>query len=269
MRTLLLFIAFFNTEIIERSLESFAREKKAWNSFDLVVLENPSPNSSEIRRVVSKYLRQGVVLAHLRWEKNVAANVVTRAVLEGHLAAVTPLALHEYEYIGVTEGDVVVEPGLLQEMQTLLGDHPELEHVAADVDLSNLPLNNFPEAREWVPAPLDRGDYLEGETGLQLVLARTSAFFAFIGALARGELREKTVLTWRECPTFSDRNWRQFAQQRGKPWARTKKRRLLHIGWELYSDLDNDYVRHKDALVKSGSFWQDEGGKLSVKRLPA
>lgn len=248
-KVLIVFIAFFNHEIISKSLDSFLSERK-WSrhSVEILVLENESPKSEYVANVT-----RNLPVIHFRYGKNAAANVIVRARQAGILKT------EDYDFVAVTEGDVVLDSGLLDEAVDILARCPELDLVNADVHLTNLPLKNFPEAATWMPPAKEAGQYLVGDTGLQFVLSRREPFEAFLTALERGELRETTVLTWHPCQSFSDRNWRAFNAKRGKLWARTPERKLLHIGWDLYVDLDNDYIRLKNSLVASGSFWQDEG----------
>jgi hypothetical protein len=45
---------------------------------------------------------------------------------------------------------------------------------------------------------------------------------------------------------LSDSNLVLFNRTKNTLWARTVKNRLDHIGWEMYIDMNNEYVREKE-----------------------
>jgi hypothetical protein len=49
---------------------------------------------------------------------------------------------------------------------------------------------------------------------------------------------------------FSDSNLTLFNNMQNKLWVRTQNTKLDHIGWELYLDNDNEYVKYKDQMLK-------------------
>lgn len=258
----ILAVGFFNTEILQRSMHSLAQEAANCRyPCELYLLENTSAKSPQIAEMAKKLYDQGSLTSHILSSHNVATNVVLHALRRKIIPC-------EAEYIAITEADVILDPGSMNEALDLLESHPSWGLCSIDIHLTNLPLEQYPDSVHWIPEALDRGDYLEGPTGFQFILFRKDFLVSFLESVLRGELRQPIALLNQSYVSMSDANLILYCSLSGIPWIRTKKNRLLHIGWELYSNPDNDYMRYKEELVRNGQIWADYPDTAFTTLLP-
>ncbi len=220
-------LVFDQVEIIQRTLDFLTKYS---DRLDIVVLENPSANTSEIKRYVDKLGKAGLVKRYYLFDENITSNAYTLAV-ERELDMV-----RRSQYVVVTDGDVVVEnTDWLKEEKRILQKHPEVFACGVTLDEVNLPLATFPESKGWVPPDINTyPDFFEARTGGHLLLMRGEEFGAFM------DLRKERNLHFVD----GDLHWFCYDILH-KKWARTKTAKARHLTWDLYHDKNHPYTKLK------------------------
>jgi len=252
-------LAFFNFDILKRSLESMVGSTCAYKTvqdipYDVYVLENLSPHSDKIGAYCESLYKEGRIKGHVRSQTNIGGNLFLQAVVKGMVP------VHS-EFVCISEGDVILDKGAFEESLKLLRKYPHVPLCSIDLYLHNLPLVTFKDARDWIPQPVEYSDHKIGPTGLQFIVLRTEFFLEFIDKLIKKELDAGVVFNGPK-HSFSDRNLALLCEKQNKYWIRTKYRKLLHIGWELYLDLNNEYYKYKRHLIDNGQFWSDTDAQI-------
>jgi hypothetical protein len=197
---------------------------------ELVVVENPSEHTdAEIRPYVESLLAQGAIARYLLLDDNISNNAFEVAL--EHERARWEGAGH----VLLTDGDLVADDaGWLDEQLAILR-HPEVFACGIRLSMDNLPVEAFPEAVGWVPPPrAEHGDWVEGLTGLHLVLLGAADLAAYGRYRAANRLR------------FVDSTMHHFAYRvLDRRWARTKYAAARHLTWDLYADPEHPYTRFK------------------------
>ena len=144
----------------------------------------------------------------------------------------------EYQYVMITEGDLLVEKdGWLQKQCDILKNHPQIFACGIGLDDRNLPINVFPNAREWIddPTAIEHDDYIQtGAVGLHLLLMRPTQFLQFL------DYRKKTG------GRFRDTLIRAYAKrQHDMGVAIVKEYQAIHLIWDVYNDPTHPYSQRK------------------------
>lgn len=223
-------LVFDQVDIIERSLNFLANFA---DKLDIVVIENPSSNSSAIGTIIERLGRAGKVRRHYLMETNITSAAYTIAINQ-ELKQVK-----KSRFVVITDGDIVVKDGnWLSEEMSILKKHRDVFACGVTLDKSNLPLKAFPEAKDWIPQ--DKGvypDYFEAYTGGHLLLMRGPEFGAFMDRLNKDKLH------------FVDGDMHWFCYDiLHKKWARTRKVEGYHLTWDLYHDKEHPYTRLKTSV---------------------
>ncbi|NET42670.1 glycosyltransferase family A protein [Okeania sp. SIO2B3] len=122
-------LTFYFNEILERCLEGLLPEK---NRIDVSVIENSSINSDSIRKLVDSYREKGLVKNHFLFEENIGTNAF-------EIAFDSNLLDLEYQFITVTDGDLIPDKGWLDEQITILNQCPEVFSVSSELYYHNAP----------------------------------------------------------------------------------------------------------------------------------
>jgi len=135
----------------------------------------------------------------------------------------------------LTDGDVKVDPGWLEEELNILQKCPEVFVVAAGIDMSNLPLKNFPEAHGWVPPNTREAElYNEGAGACHLMLMKMEDFLDYL------DFQKTSGMKW------TDTTIHHFAYvHQHRIMAKTKNHLVRHLAWDLYADLNHPYTESK------------------------
>lgn len=234
----ILAIAFFNTDYVRRSLLHLInhyRLKDLPLPYDIYVLENDSPKSAEMKLVLEPY--KPYIKKYIKSSGNSAASIIIDVFQQ-------ELISRDYEYYAVTEADVLVEEGAIDECLTIMNKH-NFNICSVSLKLDNAPLNySVSDIKSWIPVGPDRGDYFAIHTGFQFVVMRNPFFFAYLKHVV--EVNKFII----------DGKLRQFCEDTGNQWASTKTHKLLHIGWDLYTHLPNEYTKYKEEIAKAGKLWK-------------
>lgn len=237
MRIPCLALVYFDFSIVKTFLNFITQDS---NRLALSIIENPSAQTEDaIRPYIETMMADSSIENYFLFEQNISNNAFE--VILDHMES-------EFQspYVLITDGDVTVErDGWLDEQIMILEKCPEVFACAVSLDMSNLPLESFPDAGGWVPETIDRGLYLEGDAGIHLTLFRTSDLRSFLAAR-----RENN---WK----FRDGYIHNYARATGRSWARTKTSKAIHLTWDAYKDLNHPYTKMK--LSKSfGEIWNHD-----------
>jgi hypothetical protein len=138
------------------------------------------------------------------------------------------------DYIITTDGDLIVDPGWLDEHIGVLDRHKDVFAIGTDLKTDNLPLNTFPDCKGWIPVVIEEhDDYIEGYCGHHLLAFRMENFVGF--------------LNWRKKKNvaFLDTQIGIYSKELGMTWGRTKFCKSIHWTWTLYQDANHPYTRYK------------------------
>jgi hypothetical protein len=222
-------LVFDQLDIIKKSLDFLAKKT---DQLEIIVIENPSRNSSKIKRYVEGLGLAGVVSRYYIFEKNITANAIG-VVLEAEAKRIrkSPIVM-------VTDGDLTCDDSeWLTEELSILKSQNDVFACGVTLDLSNLPIKAFPEAVNWIPKPITVHDgYFEALTGLHLLIFRGSELSGFC--------------EWQKSNNtpFVDGRLHEYCYEvMGMKWARTKNAQARHLTWDLYADREHAYTKIKTA----------------------
>ncbi|CAN5739178.1 hypothetical protein BH11VER1_BH11VER1_08630 [soil metagenome] len=225
MRIPCIALVYFDFPIVKSALDFLLSNA---GRLSLSIVENPSPQTTPlIRPYIEEKLQQGLIENYFLFDQNISNNAFE--IILDYLESTWTSP-----YVLVTDGDIKVDhTGWLDEQITILENCPEVFACAVSLDMGNLPIKCFPEAGNWVPAPIDRGLYLEGDTGIHLTLFRTSDLKSFLSA--------KRENGWK----LRDGYIHNYARATGRKWAKTKLHHAIHLTWDAYGDLEHPYTKMK------------------------
>lgn len=220
-------MVFDQIDIIKHSLDFLTTKA---NFLDIVVLENPSPNTDQIKKLINRYGKNKLIKRYYLFEQNITGNAF------GVVLTTELQRLKKSHYVLVTDGDLVSEDsGWLDEEINILKRHKEVFTCGLSLDMKNLPLKSFPDAKSWIPPDINSyNDFYEAYTGAHLLLVRGTELYEFIKWRNENDL------------DFVDGELHRFCYEvLGKKWSRTKKSKAYHLTWDLYHDKENPYTKMK------------------------
>ncbi len=218
-----IFLAFFDKPTIKKSLEWLIKEEV----FDIHVIENFSQNTEkDIKPFLMEKLDKGEIKKYILFDQNISNNAF-QVVLENE-----HIDLSHSKYICLTDGDVIsTGDGWLQKQIDVLETCPEVFACAIYIDDKNLPIEAFPNAKIWLHKPRSITDkYIEVATGHHMVLLETKYIKPFLKFI-----RERNM-------KYLDVSFMKFANSLKKKWTTIKDIKLVHLTWDLYSDLSHPYT---------------------------
>lgn len=239
-KLLILLNCFFNHELINRTLKSI----KETNFYcDIIFLENPSKYSDEINKLGVQYK----IYKHYICDENIEGNIFTLFIKN------FKNIINNYDYIGLSEADVVLEKDSLDEaIQILDMNDNSIGNISIDLDLNYEKYNELP-LNTWINPPKIIENYKVGPTGYQFIIFKRDFLYDFIETLDKKIIFSKVALGVEKYYGLSDSNLSLFNEYRKKLWIRTNKTKLDHIGWELYLKINenNEYVKFKNENISN------------------
>jgi len=232
-KTTLFFLAYFDFDVIKRSLESFYELSEF---LEIIVIENGSVNSNEIRTFLKNEINRGKIHSCYFFQRNLSNNSI-EIVISKELKK-----LSTEEYFIISDGDLILEDkNSYVEIKNIMDNHHELFACGISLDKRNLPLDNFPESVFWIPEDIhEEEDFYEAKTGAHLLMVRTTDFLKY------WKFRED------KNESLTDSSMANYCyNSQNKKWARSKKSKALHLTWDSYNDLNHPYTIEK--LKKSFS----------------
>lgn len=219
-------LIFDQVDIIKQTL-SFLTQYA--NKLDLIIIENPSANTPQIKELVGELGRARLIKRYYLFDQNILANAFDIVLNREHEI------IQASRFVLVTDGDLISEKGWLDEELRILRRRRDVFACGVSLDMANLPLASFPSAQDWIPPDMDaHSDYFEAYTGAHLLLFRGNELAGF--------------LNWKNANNgyFIDGEMHRYCyEQVHKKWARTKRSKAYHLTWDLYLDKENSYTRHK------------------------
>ncbi len=225
-RVLCYVLVFDQVEIIRKSL-TFLSEHA--NALEIIVIENPSPNSAEIGKIVSKLGEAGKVARHYLFSTNITGRAYDMVIQ--HEAE----RVSKARFVMITDGDLTCsEPDWLDEEMAIL-KNSEVFACGVSLDMSNLPIKAFPSSVNWIPKDIStQPSYFEALTGGHLLLLRGRDLSGFMDWKQRNNRH------------FLDSDMHDYCYKvLSKRWARTKRSTAYHWTWDLYQDTNHPYTALK------------------------
>lgn len=224
-------LVFDQIDIIRKSLDFLVRFN---DKLDIIVIENPSPNTPKIRNIIEALGHNKLLKQYYLFEKNITNNAYD-IVLSKDISKI-----RKHNYVMFTDGDLTCDnDNWLTEETNILKHNNNVFACGISLDKSNLPLKSFPDAKNWIPKDIDeKDDYFEAFTGGHLLLFRGKEFASF--------------LEWKKLnkQVFIDSVMHKYCHENlSKKWARTKHAEAYHHTWDLYQYKDNPYTKLK---IKKG-----------------
>lgn len=239
-------LIFDQVDIIKKSLDYLT---KSCDQLEIVVIENPSKNTSVIRKYIESLGKNGLVSRYYLFDKNITGNslkIVFKKELE---------LIRRNQYIVVTDGDLVSHGnGWIKEEKDLLKKHRDIFACGVSLDRSNLPLEAFPEANSWIPDDISKqADYHEAITGGHLLMFRGKDFASYMKWREENNLSHIDGVMHRYCYDVIH-----------KKWARTKESVAYHLTWDLYQDKNHPYTKLKTAKSFQSTWYHDQHAEYSL-----
>jgi hypothetical protein len=240
-------IIFDQLEIIKQSLNFLTQYA---NDLEIVVIENPSPNSKLIKKYIAELGAKQLIKRYYLMKENIAGNAYTMVLeAERRHAESSP-------YVILTDGDLVSQDkNWLNEERSVLRKHPDVFACGVTLGLSNLPLKAFPGAREeWIPNDAHiYKDYVEVITGGHLLMMRGTELIEFLDWKNDNNLN------------FVDGIMHDYCyNQLGQKWARTKVAKAYHLTWDLYSNPNHPYTKLKTSKSFKETWHNNKRSEFSL-----
>ncbi|NEO52696.1 MAG: hypothetical protein F6K54_06155 [Okeania sp. SIO3B5] len=219
-------LTFYFNEVLERCLEGLLPEK---DRIDVSVIENSSVYSNTIQKVVDLYREKGLVKNHFIFDKNIGTNAF-------EIAFDSNLLDLDYEYIIVTDGDLVPDKGWLDEQIVILEKCPEVFSVSGELHLGNasVPLRHkILQIQNNVKFKNDL--YKERNAGWVVKTFRASDWKDFLN------FRKKNNVYFHDCSVHYYANINRNMRS-----ATTLKSKCYHLTWDY---VDNKYDELKKSLM--------------------
>jgi hypothetical protein len=239
-------LIFDQVEIIRRSLDFLVQYA---DMLDLIIIENPSPNTPKIQSIVSTLGKSGLIKKYYLFEKNITGNAYD-TVFHKEQAIIK-----KSSRIIITDGDLYsTNKHWLKEELNILTRHPEVFACGVSLDMSNLPIKQFPDAINWIPPDKNTfSDFFEATTGGHLLMLRGGQFYDYMKWQAKNNLNFVDSVMHRYCYEILR-----------KKWARTKNSKAYHLTWDLYNDKKHPYTVFKTSKTHEETWYHKQKAKYTL-----
>ncbi|MEG4086302.1 methyltransferase domain-containing protein [Microcoleus sp. POL10_C6] len=221
-------LIYYNTEIIKLTIDYLL---KYTDFLEIYIVENRSIyTNDQIKPYILNLVNESKIKKYFLFQTNISSNAIEVAFSSKEID------LGNSEYILLTDGDLLpTDDNWLSEQIQILVNHPEVFCCNVDLEMSNLPVESFPEAITWIPQPSAITEsYLECLTGLHFSLMRVREFVDFLKFHNQSGQKFVDGVMHKYC--YSNLH---------KKWAKTKRAKAKHLTWDLYNDLEHPYTRLK------------------------
>jgi hypothetical protein len=231
------FLAYGSPDIIKASLDSFVAH--GGGMLDIHILHNPGDDRREneaIDKICRQAFKDGAIASYATYATNISNNAYLQYVLAQRQQ------LMASRHIMLTDGDILLSPGTIEEELRILATHDSLFACGARMDAARW--SDEIATKEQLVKLHDvttnaKGDYTSSATGIWAVLFRTAEFFAMIDRLIENDRR------------FTDANLKIAARWAlDKGWVATKKtasRELNRESTSYVADRADAHVRFSKA----------------------
>jgi hypothetical protein len=220
-------LIFDQVEIIKKSLDFLSQNS---SKLDLIIIENPSGNTPKIKKYVQQLGKKRLIKRYYLFDENITSNAMV-AILDKEIDRIA-----KSPYTIITDGDLISnDQDWLGEEMKILKNNKNVFACGISLDMSNLPIKAFPEAKSWIPPDVsEQPDYYEAATGGHLMMLRGKDFAEYI----RWKNENKVL--------HIDNEMRKYCYDLlHKKWARTKKSKAYHLTWDLYADKNHPYTKFR------------------------
>lgn len=225
-KTIIYFFVYFDFEVIKSSFDSLLQYK---DYLDIVVVENKSINTSKIKPFFIKCLKEKKILRYYLSNKNITNNAL-EIVIDREL----PLIKNQ-KYFMISDGDLLFySKNSFIEIFNVLNTNDDVFSCGISLDMSNLPIDVFPESKNWIPQDIcEHDNFIEARTGAHFLMLRTSYFLEYWSYRKKKNLR------------FLDSTMANYCYNNLKKWGRTKYSSARHLTWDSYADINHPYTKEK------------------------
>ncbi|AAK80305.1 hypothetical protein BJV85_001536 [Clostridium acetobutylicum] len=220
-------LVYYDKKIIEKSIQFLL---KANRFIDIIVLENKSVNTEKIKPYLMELVKKKQIYMYVEFDENISNNAVEE-FFDSRI-----INIHKCDKIIVTDGDLQGNSNdWFYEERDILKRRKEVFACGINLKTNNLPIQHFREAKNWIPKSRRiLNDCEECATGNQLLMMRSKEFKGFLRYMKRNKLKFKDSEMLKYCYDVL-----------GRIWVKTKKNKVKHLTWDLYSNLSNSYTRYK------------------------
>jgi hypothetical protein len=236
MKHLILILAYYNDDLLKRTLESM-RYYIMKDSTTTYILENPSKNSDKIKNVIKKYN----IDKHYICSENIGGFIFEKFCYKNIEL------LKKFDYISFTEGDVVVSKNSIEETIDILENNEEIIVSSIRLELNTQKYSNLP-INAWVPKLTRYKNFYKGHTGFQFITMKINVLLDLLETLKMRIICNPIALGVSDFKGLSDTNLFAYTTLKNKNWGVTNLS-LDHIGWEKYINKQEDYVIEKNNSV--------------------
>lgn len=216
----IIMLVYFNYDLVERSINSFTSQFQG----DIIFIENPSIHSEKMRQIGKKYN----ICSHYICNENIGG-----CAIELFLRSNADM-LKKYDYIAVTESDMVIEKGGINELFDILTNNIEIDIASIQLDIHLSKYKNLPTYL-WVPPIEKYKNFYLGYTGFQFIMFRHNILYDFLQKLADKKHVNHIACGSNDFYGLSDTNLYDYIMKNEMKWAVTNTKGD-HIGWEKYLD---------------------------------
>ena len=222
MKHIIIFLAYKNVDIIQKSFESLSLYKNA----DFFIVENFSENSNEI----SKYFFKKNLKGYIQFEENAAANAINVFIKNYYTL------LEKYDFITFTDGDIIcydINDTFREILKNLNQDNAVIS--SCDLWLGNLYTNKIKQGLDdyyKIMPTIIETKYDKGHTGNTLVTLKNEYLYLLKDIHYTDTLINQKIKTVKGI------------------WYKTTKNLAYHLTWDLYVD-GNEYYEWKKNVYPS------------------
>ena len=241
-KMLIIMKVFFNYDFVERTIISIKNQKNNSIEYDIIFLETESKYSNKIKKLADKYK----IYKHFFIEHNISNIPLIFSRDNKHI-------IDKYDFIALTEGDVVLEKGAFNEAFYIINKY-NFPYCAIDL-YTNLPKykNIQNKINTWVLEPIIKKDYNIRKTGVQFMIFNKNIYNKLITDLLNKKISSPIALGEKKFYGLSDSNIHLFLRLNNCKSITTKYNKLDHIGWEplIYNTKKNiEYKNIKKENIK-------------------
>lgn len=236
-------LAFRNIDVLKSSLESIISEKETLRDsvvIDIYVVENFSQfTETVISPYVKQLVDQGILRGYLKFSENITNNAIDIA-LSGEL-----FDYGTYDFVVVTDGDIVVPNGVVSEQVNILKSCDEVMACALNIDSTTW---NVTKEIQNIGVELERKtkQSLESAPSLPYIVQGAGVWFVMFRSK---ELAELVEFSHANQLRFLDITYRQIVGVINRRlWVTTKE----SIGRELHREVTlwPSYTQDRDEIKR-------------------
>lgn len=233
---------FLSHGIDEINCRSLASVVESDSRLSVDVIHNPSDaENGQFLEFARKSILDGSIRSLTTFDENISNNSIILYLLANRQR-------YSQGFIVLTDGDILVPKGAIEEQLKILNDHSHIFACGLRIDASRwsdgLPVKSNSYER-FNTAKFETADYVNSATGLWMAMFRGPELFAILDAMQRNRIR------------LTDGNIKQFAAAIfQKSWVATKQ----SVGRELNRERHNYYSTKAESTKNFGDHSPEPAG---------